>query len=64
MSTDQRLTDIAAELRYETDKAFLIYDGDREVWVPKSLAEIERAPGSTTVIVTVPEWFAKKMELI
>jgi hypothetical protein len=56
---DVRLVDIAAELRHETLKAWLIFDGDQEVWVPKSLVENN---GDGTF--TMPEWFAKKLELI
>jgi hypothetical protein len=57
--SDIRLVDIAAELRHETLKAWLIYDGDQEVWVPKSL--VEKNDDGT---FTMPEWLAKKMELI
>jgi hypothetical protein len=58
--SDIRLVDIAAELRHETLKAYLIFDGDEEVWVPKSLAEYDKDNG----IFTMPEWLAKKLELI
>jgi hypothetical protein len=60
----KELVDIAVELRHETLKAYLIYDGEVEVWVPKSLVEIERAPDSNVVVATMPEWLAKKLELI
>jgi hypothetical protein len=30
------LVDVAGELRRETPKAFLIFDGSKEVWLPKS----------------------------
>jgi hypothetical protein len=56
---DKQLVDIAAELRHETLKAFLIFDGGTEVWVPKSLVENN---GDGTF--TMPEWLAKKLELI
>ena len=57
---DIRLVDIAAELRHETLKAYLIFDGDQEVWVPKSLVEHNEDDGT----FTMPEWLAKKLELI
>ncbi len=53
------LVDIAAEVRRETDKAWLIFDGDREVWIPKSQAE--RNPDGT---FTMPEWLGKEKGLI
>ena len=57
--TEVRLTDIAAELRHETRAAYLIFDGTREVWVPKS--QVERNDDGT---FTMPEWLAKDKELI
>ena len=51
--------DIAAELRHETERAFLIFDGLKEVWVPKSLAE-QNDDGT----YTIKEWFAKDKGLI
>jgi hypothetical protein len=57
--------DIAAELRHETDKAYLIADGRTEikkgdtspselrVWVPKSKVEYDG-----NKIFTMPEWLA------
>lgn len=53
------LIDISAELRHETDSAYLIFDGDQEAWVPKSLVEWD---GEMTF--TMPEWLAKEKELI
>jgi hypothetical protein len=48
------LTDIAAELRHETDGAYLICDGAVEAWVPKSIAQ-DNEDGT----FTMPLWFAK-----
>ena len=52
------LVDIACELRHETDQAWLIFDGTKEVWLPKSLVEF--ADGE----VTLPEWLAIEKELV
>jgi len=57
------LVDIAAELRHETGRAFLIHDGTKEVWLPKSQVEVE-CSGGDRVIVTMPEWLAKDKGLI
>jgi len=46
--------DIAAEIRHETEKAFLLFDGTREAWVPKSQVEWD---GKNTF--TMPEWLAE-----
>jgi hypothetical protein len=59
-----RLIDIAAELRHETDGAYLLFDGrtqkhkdgrvqDISVWVPKS--QVEKNEDGT---FTMPEWLA------
>lgn len=56
------LVDIACQLRHETPRAWLIFDGHREVWIPKSQAEL--AYDSTGHVITMPEWLARKTELI
>ena len=53
------LIDIAGEVRVDRDASILFYDGDREVWLPKSQIEIN---GDGTV--TMPEWLAQEKELI
>ncbi len=57
--TDPKLTDIAAELRHETPKAYLVFDGATEVWLPKSMTE-KNSDGT----FTLPEWLAKDKGLI
>ncbi len=51
-----KLTDIAGELRGETEKAFRIYDGKTTEWVPKS--QVEQNDDGT---FTMPEWLAKDL---
>lgn len=58
-----RLTDIACILKHETKAAWLVNDGDKDVWLPKSQCELEPGKG-TDCIVTLPEWLAKEKELI
>lgn len=53
------LVDISAELRHETPNAYLIHDGDRQVWVPKSLVDHDGR-----ITFTMPEWLAIEKELI
>ena len=57
------LVDIEAELRHETpgdNGAFLLFDGTKEVWVPKKL--VEHDPHDNTF--TMPEWLARDKGLI
>lgn len=57
------LIDLAVEVRHETVRAYLVHDGKRDVWLPKSQCEVhyEHNKGA---IVTLPEWLAKDKELI
>jgi hypothetical protein len=48
-----RLTDIRAEVRAETERAFMLYDGKATAWVPKSQVE-DNGDGT----FTMPEWLA------
>jgi hypothetical protein len=54
------LVDIACEVKAETKAAWLINDGARDVWIPKSQAEISFRP----TICTLPMWLAREKELI
>ncbi len=70
------LIDLAVEIRHETALAWLVHDGHRDVWIPKSQCEVEWDPptpdgfGETsaarrgTATITLPEWLAQKTELI
>lgn len=53
------LIEIAGELRRETEKAFLIFDGDKQVWLPKAL--VEQDDDNT---FSMPEWLALEKGLI
>lgn len=50
----ERLTDIAAEIRGESEKAFRLFDGANTEWVPKS--QVENNGDGT---FTMPEWLAQ-----
>ena len=62
MSRDHKIIDLAVEIRHETALAYLVHDGHRDVWLPKSLIEVSEEPGQC--IVTLPEWLAKREGLI
>lgn len=44
--------------------AYLVSDGDREVWLPRSLCRFDMDTANNTATVTLPEWLAKDKELI
>lgn len=52
--TNVRLTDIAAEIKMETEKAYQLFDGIKTEWMPKSQVE-DNGDGT----FTMPEWLAK-----
>ena len=60
---DAKLCDVAVLLKHETMKAYLVNDGANDVWLPKSMVEIEIV-GDKSSIVTMPEWLAKEKGLI
>ena len=63
---EQRTVELSVEfLGRETDKAYLVYDGTKNCWVPFSVTEerhgnLKGGPG----IIVIHEWFAKKEGLI
>ena len=59
MSRDHKIIDLALEYRHETGLAYLVHDGHKDVWIPKSLCEYD---GKN--IFTMPEWLAKREGLI
>jgi hypothetical protein len=54
-----RLFDFAGEVRRETERAWLVFDGVKEVWLPKSQVE---SNGDGTF--TLPEWLASEKGLV
>lgn len=63
-----RDVEIACEVRVETDKALLIFDGTKEVWIPKSqiLDQCEEPGmfGSKITSIFISEWLAGEKGLI
>ena len=60
MSRNHDIIEIARELRHETDKAYLLFDGDKEVWVPKANSEWD----AHSKTMQMPEWMAMQKGLI
>ena len=56
--------EIAVEIKTETPKAYLVFDGQREAWIPKSqITDICEEKGVITSIF-IHEWLAKEKGLI
>ena len=58
MSEDAKksdIVDIDGTMKRQTEKAWLIDFGDKEVWIPKSQIEVDLVDD----VVTMPEWLAK-----
>ena len=53
MKRNHDIIEIAADLRHETEKAFLLHDGSKEAWVPKT--QVENNNDGT---FSMPEWLA------
>lgn len=54
-----RVIDIAAQIRGETEKAFRLHDGTKTEWVPKRFVE-DNGDGT----FTMPEWLAQEKGFI
>jgi hypothetical protein len=54
--TRSDLLDITVDLKMETGKAWLVFDGTTEAWIPKSQAELEKHPSRRVWTLTAPEW--------
>lgn len=57
---------VTADIRNVTDRAVLIFDGKREVWVPRSQIEDpeEFHRGEVGVEILMTEWIAREKGLI
>lgn len=56
--------EIACTVKHETDKAMLINDGDKDVWIPKSKITDYSETGNVIESIFIPEWLALEKELI
>lgn len=54
------LVDIAGEVRRETERAYLFFDGTKEVWIPKSQCQWDQDDKT----MAMSEWQAKDKGLI
>ena len=59
--------EFCGELRHETEKAYCVYDGTNEVWIPKSQVQDTQQIGgafSADWEFTIPEWLALEKGII
>ena len=56
--------EIAVEIRAETPKALLIYDGKVECWIPKSQIKDECEENGRITSIFISEWLANEKGLI
>jgi hypothetical protein len=56
--------EFTAELKHETDNAYLVNNGDEDIWIPKSQCEkFEKISGDHYEII-IPEWLAEAKGII
>ena len=63
-SKDAPPVEIAGALCHNTDKAILLSDGEKDIWVPKSQITGQNLNQDGHGTIMVKEWFAKKEGLI
>lgn len=61
----QELYDITVQVIHETDKAWLVTeDGEKKIWIPKSVGEMSEPKVANTCVLTAPEWILKDKGLL
>ncbi len=58
------LVEITVEVIRETDRAYLVSDGEIEAWVPISQVYDETALSSGARLLEIPAWIAEQQGLI
>ena len=56
--------EIAVEVRVETDKALLVFDGVNEAWIPKSQIKDQCEEKGQITSIFISEWLAGETGLI
>lgn len=67
-ASPQETVEIACEVRRETEKAWLVFDGTREVWIARSqISDYVEQPGlfgKQVSSIFIPLWLATEKGLI
>jgi len=62
---DKKTVEFCGEIKRKTDKAYLIYDGDNEFWIPRSqIIDSTELKSSNTYEFVIPMWLAIEKEII
>ena len=59
--------EFCGEVRRETEKAYLVYDGAHETWIPKSQIKSERIVSQSVNddrIFEIAEWLAREKGIV
>ena len=64
MPTEAKQVEIEVQVRYATEKALLVYDGKREVWIPRSAITDQCEEGGQITSIFISEWLATQSGLI
>ena len=60
-----KTVEFCGEIKRKTDKAYLIYDGDNEFWIPRSqIIDFTELKSSNTYEFVIPMWLAIEKEII
>lgn len=62
--SNECLVEFCGELRQDTGKALLIFDGQFETWIPKSIVRSKKQIKKRDWIFYIPEWAAKLKGII
>jgi len=65
--SNNNLEYFTCEVRHETDRAYLLYDGEQEVWIPKSQIHDEETSFDGDIEwleFGIPEWLALEKGMI
>jgi hypothetical protein len=65
--SDTELVEFCGDYKYETDAAYLVNDGDKNHWIPKSLCH-DITPSDPkegdSCDITIERWFAEEKGII
>lgn len=59
--------EFCGEIKWETERAFMVYDGTNEIWIPKSKVISKRRVSTSDggdFIFEIPEWMAREKGII
>lgn len=63
--SNKEMIEFAVEKIHETELGLIVYDGDKEISLPKSQIKITEGPGfGDIMLIEVPKWLAEKEEMI